>query len=917
MTIIFAVLGAIIGVAIYEWNGFLLGIILGYLLGAVLKLRGQVAGLLQDMRQLHLTHVAPVVGPLHETESPPQPVSSESLPTQFMVDDAELERQAMAGPSVFTVTPPLIFPEPAITATDSLPSEAAPKTTMPPPAFDSRSGEPAVVRYLRDYFTGGNILVRVGVIVLFFGVAFLLKYAAERSQLSIEFRLMGVAVGAMVMLVLGWRLRSRRENYALILQGGGIGVLYLTVFAALRLYHALPAGGALGILVAVGVFSAILAIVQNSRALAVLGISGGFLAPILTSTGSGSHVMLFSYYALLNAGIFGIAWFKAWRPLNLLGFIFTFAIGTLWGVSKYNAALFTSTEPFLILFFLFYVAIAVLYASRQSPDLKGYVDGTLVFGTPIIAFGLQAGMVRIFEYGLAYSALALSLFYLLLAKILFNRQRDTFRLLVESFLALGVVFGTLAIPLALDGRWTSAVWALEGAAMVWVGARQSRTLARVFGILLQFAGGYAFLINFNHSYGQLPIFNSVYIGSILISFAGLFSAWYLERHRASLIAIEHAVIHALFAWGVLWWFGAGLREIDHNVLREFAVSVMLVFVAFSSVVFSFLNQRLTWPAAKIPALGLLPAMVVLAIIQYLQVAHPFAGLGYIGWLLAFTAQYWLLRRYEGDTSAPLILAFHAAALWLLAVIASWEFAWGIDHWVQGQSTWPLIAWALVPGLMLGWLSTRGQRLAWPVAAHLPTYLGLAAVPLVLFLWLWSLFTNLTSDGNPFPIIYLPLLNPLDLAQILVFIILMTWLIKIHQLKIGAFERIPRTQAYAVIAATLFIWLNAALLRTLHYWADVPFSIDALMRSVLVQAALSIFWSLLALGVMRYAAHKKLRLLWFIGAVLMAAVVIKLFTIDISGIGSLARIISFIGVAVLMLVVGYIAPLPEREKEVAT
>ena len=49
--------------------------------------------------------------------------------------------------------------------------------------------------------------------------------------------------------------------------------------------------------------------------------------------------------------------------------------------------------PFLILFFLFYVGIAVLYASRQAPDLKGYVDGTLVFGTPIIAFGLQAGMM--------------------------------------------------------------------------------------------------------------------------------------------------------------------------------------------------------------------------------------------------------------------------------------------------------------------------------------------------------------------------------------------------------------------------------------------------------------------------------------------------------------------------------------------
>ena len=320
--------------------------------------------------------------------------------------------------------------------------------------------------------------------------------------------------------------------------------------------------------------------------------------------------------------------------------------------------------------------------------------------------------------------------------------------------------------------------------------------------MLQFAGSFAFLIDLHHTYGQLAIFNSVYVGCVLISFAGLFSAWYLERHRTSLNAIELAAIPALFAWGVLWWFGSGLREIDHNILRGFAMSVTLVFVAFSCIAFSFLNKRLVWPAAKVPALGLLPAMVLMMLIQNQQVAHPFAGLGYLGWLVAFMSQYWLLWRHESDASSRLILAFHSAALWLLAIIASQEAAWVINHWVQGQGTWPLIAWALVPGLLLGWLSTRGQRLAWPVAKHLPTYLGLAAVPLVLFLWLWSLFANVTSDGNPSPITYLPLLNPLDLAQILVFMAFTAWFIKIRQLKIGVFERIPDVHLYTVIAATL-------------------------------------------------------------------------------------------------------------------
>src|SRR5262249_32061267 len=150
----------------------------------------------------------------------------------------------------------------------------------------------------------------------------------------------------------------------------------------LRIYSVLPPGAAFTLLIAIVALSVALAILQDSQAFALLAVSGGFLAPILASTGHGSHVMLFSYYAVLNGGILAIAWFKAGRPLNLAGFLFTFVIGTAWGVLSYQASLFASTEPFLILFFLFYVAIAVLFASRQPPELRGYVDGTLVFGTP-------------------------------------------------------------------------------------------------------------------------------------------------------------------------------------------------------------------------------------------------------------------------------------------------------------------------------------------------------------------------------------------------------------------------------------------------------------------------------------------------------------------------------------------------------
>ncbi len=349
--------------------------------------------------------------------------------------------------------PPSDFREPPFTTEPAPPRRVPPRTPPQPSA-------------LWNFFFGANALVRFGVIVLFFGVAFLLKYASEHIEIPIEARLIAVALGAIVMLAIGWRLRLARPGYALIIQGGGIGVLYLTVFAAFRLYQLLPGGLVFALLAAMAIFSAMLAVLQDSRSLAAIGVSGGFLAPILASTGGGSHVALFSFYALLNLGILIIAWFKAWRSLNLLGFAFTFIIGLVWGGRYYRAEFFASTEPFLILFFLFYVAIAVLFALRQDASIKSPVDGTLVFGVPLVAFGLQTALVHETEYATAFSALALSGFYLLLAKGLFTRLSDNMRLLVESFLALGVVFGTLAIPLALDGRWTAAAWALEGAAII-------------------------------------------------------------------------------------------------------------------------------------------------------------------------------------------------------------------------------------------------------------------------------------------------------------------------------------------------------------------------------------------------------------------------------------------------------------------
>jgi uncharacterized membrane protein len=902
------IIGAFVG-AMGGASGAFLGALIGLFAGIMLGRRPVVddkwkRDVEDALKQLHSRldalekggAAAPAAEATPAPAAPPAPAEPPvvAAPVMHAAVGNELMPAAAAAPAA----------DPAATAPVERPS--------PPPAPPKTPSDNPFSRWL----FGGNTLVRVGVILLFFGVAFLLKYAADRDLVPIELRLAGVAAGAIVLLVLGWRLRLKRAGYALMLQGAGVGILYLTVFAALRLYRLLPPELAFALLGGIAVCSALLAVTQNSRSLAITGAAGGFLAPILASTGGGSHVALFSYYAVLNAGILVIAWYKAWRELNLVGFVFTFGVGLAWGSKYYRPELYASTEPFLVLFFLFYVLIAVLFALRQAPRLTHYVDGSLVFGTPLVAFGMQAELVRGMEFGAAWSALALAAFYLFVASALYARKQESLRLLVESFLALGVGFATLAIPLAFDGRWTSAAWAVEGAAIVWVGVRQGRLLPRVFGMLLQPAAGVAFLTSLDKSFAATPVLNSLFLGCVMLSAAGLFCSRYLERHREQVKAPELAAARLLFVWGALWWLGGGLAEIRRHAPRDWGWHPHLLFFAGSCAAFGALWRKLDWDMARYAALSILPLMIAALVGMfdrpYLH-RHPFAHHAYAGWILAFGVHLWLLRAHEGRSEAW-IEWFHAAGYWLLAVVLSWEVGWQIDQYVEGRRVWPLIAWALVPGALIAVFAARGDRLGWPVDVHRQAYLYAGALPLAVFLLAWVLFVNFASNGDPAPLPYVPLLNPLDLAQAGALLALATWYLAVRRLGLSNATLPDPVTAIRLLGAVLFVALNGVLLRSLHHYAGVPFRLDAMWRSTQVQAAFSLFWSLLALAAMVIATRRGSRPLWMVGAVLLGIVVAKLFLVDLANTGTVERVVSFISVGILVIVIGYFAPVPPKLQE---
>ena len=117
----------------------------------------------------------------------------------------------------------------------------------------------------------------------------------------------------------------------------------------------------------------------------------------------------------------------------------------------------------------------------------------------------------------------------------------------------------------------------------------------------------------------------------------------------------------------------------------------------------------------------------------------------------------------------------------------------------------------------------------------------------------------------------------------------------------------------LLAVACFVWLNAILIRSFHHYGDVPFRFDAWMNSLAVQTGITLLWTVTALVLMWLSARRTARLPWMVGAALLGAVVLKLLLIDLSGSGTIMRIVSFIGVGALMLVIGYVAPLPAKEE----
>jgi len=868
---ILAIIGALFGAALSESRG-LFGAVAGFLIVFAWSRHAQLARKVGELERGLL---------VLRTRSPATAVPETPAPA---------------------AVPPAVA-EPVAVEAAVLPSEPLPEPTPAPPPEPRAPAEPPwdekLVARVKSWFTEGNVPVKIGVVISFIGVASALKFAADRGLFSfpIEFRLAGIALLAVAALGFGWRERESRPAFGLSLQGGALGVLLLVVFAAFRLYGMLSPMPAFALIVLLVAGAALLSVLQDNLWLAVLGFLGGYLAPVLISTGSANHIALFSYYAVLNAAVFGVSWKRSWRLLNLVGFAFTFGVGTAWGLKFYRPELFATVEPFLILFFVFYIVIGLLYVVRQTEHRRPWVDGSLVFGTPLLAFPLQAGLLKDDRMALAFSALVVALLYAVL--VWWLRRRRGERLLTEAYGALALGFATLAVPLAFSAGTTASVWALEGAGVAWMGIRQNRAFPWLSGLALQLLAAVAYtlwLLDAPSDSTSLLLLNPAWLGAAILAFSGFALSLVHDRHRP-----RFGLPALLFIWAMIWWFAGGITQIDRAEHSLGGWQFASLYLSASLLAASLLRKSLSWPRpnhwiAVIAMLGLL--MVCYAKAEF---DAPLAAPTWAAWALyAFAAG---LALWNGRAEAARSLAFaHLSALWSLALATSLQLQEFSADDVQLGDGWSDLATLAPLAIMTLVLWQRPQVLAWPRADLFKDYARGWFVPAVILLAI-ALAFGLFAEGRAAPLAFMPLLNPLELA----------WL-SILALLFGMARERPGFTAWRRLWPGLGLaFASMATLRAVHHWHGEPWSM-AVLDSGVSQSSLTVVWSLLGVGSMWLASRQQRRPLWIGGFALMIAVCAKLVIVDRHYIGNQSGIISFLVVGMLLVGVGYLSPSPPKAVE---
>lgn len=491
---------------------------------------------------------------------------------ETLLDD-ELAQSIPAAPVTQRPMAPEPAPTPALAKAPSAPvSGPGPVTAGKPPVFtpsawakkDSTEFEVQV---------GQKWLLIVGILTMVFGVGYFLKYSFEQGWVGPAGRVAMAYLWGMTFLIAGDRFRKKIERFGLSLIGGGIAVLYFSTFAAFQLYHLFDQTTSFSIMVMITILACALAVYYDTIWLAVMGLIGGFLTPVLLTTGQDNQIALMTYMTILNLGLLGIAFYKKWDLLNSLGFIFTYLLYSAWYAQHYQDSKFLPAILFLNAFFLIYAFVPFTSQVRRGERSHGY-ELVLMGLNAFIAFGYAYGMIKGI-YGTAWVSV-ISVFYacvfLTMATYLYRRGMQSLDVFVVM-MAKAMLFLIITVPVLFSKHWITIFWSAQGLAVVWMAIRLERRSLAAGGYALLAVSVLKFLL---HDYSDVFQMNHLYGYGI----RGGYTYLIVERYVTTAL-----VLIALSAAGLL------ARQAPPPVRWRSGGDALLAFLAFGVVLFLTLTAE--------------------------------------------------------------------------------------------------------------------------------------------------------------------------------------------------------------------------------------------------------------------------------------------------------------------------------------
>ncbi|MGH9928881.1 MAG: DUF2339 domain-containing protein [Pyrinomonadaceae bacterium] len=803
----------------------------------------------------------------------------------------------------------------------------------------------------------------IGIIAVTLGVGFFLKLAFDKQWIGPSGRVSLSALVGLSLLYVGERLRARGlETYAYILSGGAVLILYLSDYAAYDFYHLIGQTPAFLLMAVITTTAVLLSVRLNALPVAILGLVGGFLTPLLLSTGVDNEVALFTYVALLDAGVLAVAYFKRWRSLDFLSFAGTVAITLGWAFKFYGPEKVWITVVFLSVFFLLYALLAFFHNVLPGQPTRWF-DVSLAIANATFYFGLSYLMLTDAGFDQATpatQALLLSIFFTWLFYATLRWSPDD-RLLRHSYVGAAVTFLSVAVAIQLDLQWVTIAWAVEALMLAWVGLRSGETAARHAALIVFcVAVGHWFIwdmTEFANGVDPLfiPLLNRRALSSAILVGAIAGAAWLYKRAsevdeserapvRTFFALTGNAVALTLLSLDLNDYFAARLSQSGaaqtglHAPIesaRQFSISALWTVYAATTLALGVLRRfaLLRWGGLLL-LLAAIGKVVALDSSFYAASWHlpvfnsTFMAYALLVAALAFGA--WLYERApsgaepEGPVIRPVLLvaanllALAALSLEVLGYYQRLLTATALDTEIfrelQEGTTFTLaLVWTLyATGAFLfgAWRSARAWRWGGLLLLAFTTPLVIANLSYYDAAWHTLIFNR-------------------TLAAFAIFVAALWLVVRTYARSGEAFAEGSIVRPVATVAANLLAIVALSAQAAGYYEARIAAELSRAGAAAIEsngfagrlrnlelakQLSLTVVWALYASGLLVAGRVRRLRLLRVMGLALLSLTTLKAFFWDLSSLDRAYRIISFIMLGVILLIVSYFYQRSQQRSE---